>query len=87
MSINHIFPPPNPSDIEEDIVKQAFSLPAVRKYLRALAMNDAKELLSLSAITNDKERLAQAHAVVQGKLQVIGTLLSIVDDTATTSYF
>jgi len=42
-----------------------------------MALNDAKELLSLSVIGNDKDTLAQAHAVVQGKLQVVSTLLSI----------
>lgn len=77
MSIEDLFPTQELSATETDIVAQAFNLPAVKKYLRTLGANDAKELLALSSINNEDSKLAKAHAQVQGKLQVISTLLSI----------
>lgn len=82
MSLDNIFPPASPlSQTEEDVLAEIYNSPVVLKHLRGMALNDTKELLALSAITSDKERLAQAHAVVQGKLQVIATLLSIATPT------
>lgn len=77
MSIEDVFPTPAFSDTEKELVAEAFSSPAVRKYLTILAANDTKELLALSAVDNAGDRLVKAHAVVQGKLQVISTLLAI----------
>ena len=77
MSIEDVFPSNLTSRTEEAIVIEAFSNPAIKKYLRSLALNDTKELLQLSAIATTNESIIKAHAVVQGKLQVIATLLSI----------
>lgn len=77
MSLDSIFPVKNVSDTEEALVLEAFSNPIIKQFLTRLAIEDTKELLRLSAINTDKEKLAQAHAVVQGKLQVISTLLEI----------
>ncbi|EKD22467.1 MAG: hypothetical protein ACD_86C00001G0003 [uncultured bacterium] len=77
MSISDIFPSPVLSKTEEDLLIEAFSNPLVQKYLRNLAMEDTKELLGLSAIAIPASELINAHAVVQGKLSVIATLLSI----------
>lgn len=77
MSIEDVFPTPIMSATEENLIAEAFGSPVVRKYLKMLAANDAKELLALSAMQLDKDKLASAHATVQGKLQVIATLLAI----------
>lgn len=77
MSLDSIFPTKNVSDTEESLILEAFSNPIIKQFLTRLAVEDTKELLRLSAINTDKEKLAQAHAVVQGKLQVISTLLEI----------
>ena len=77
MSIEDIFPLTPLSSGEEDVVIQAFTTPAVQRYLKRMATEDAKELLALSALSTEDKVLAKAHAVVQGKLQVIATLLSI----------
>lgn len=77
MSIEAIFPSRILSATEEDIIREIFSNPTVKQYLMRMAVEDTKELLKLSAIQTDKEKLAQAHATVQGKLQVIATLLEI----------
>jgi len=77
MSLDDAIPNLALSETEEELVREIFTNPLLRKFLRIMALNDAKELLSLSVIGNDKDTLAQAHAVVQGKLQVVSTLLSI----------
>jgi len=85
MSIEDVFPSTSWSKTEEDIVIQSFSNPAIKKYLRKLALEDTKELLQLSAIATDNAALVKAHAVVQGKLQVIATLLSIEESQPVSS--
>lgn len=77
MSIETLFPSQNLSNTEEDILIEIFANPFVKKYLRRMALEETKELISLSALTTDRDRLSQAHALVQGKLQVLTTLLSI----------
>lgn len=77
MSIEDVFPAMAFSKTEEDIITEIFSNPVVKKYLRIMALEDSKELLELSATSNDKDKLFIAHATVHGKLQVISTLLSI----------
>ena len=85
MSIEDVFPSTSWSKTEEDIVIQSFSNPTIKKYLRKLALEDTKELLQLSAIATDNAALVKAHAVVQGKLQVIATLLSIEESQPVSS--
>jgi len=77
MSLEDIFPATNWTKTEEDIIIQSFSNPAIKKYLRKMALEDTKELLQLSAIATPNEEIVKAHAVIQGKLAVISTLLSI----------
>ena len=77
MSIEDIFPATEFSVTEQNLIAEAFANPLVKKYLKSLAAEDTKELLALSATHLDKDRLAAAHATVQGKLQVVATLLSI----------
>ena len=79
MSIHSIFPETPFTDTEEEIVIQCMQTPALQKYLRKIALEDTKELLALSAVSTDPDRIARAHATIQGKLQVIATLLSIAE--------
>jgi hypothetical protein len=83
MSIHDIFPDAEFSQTEEDIVIQAFSHSSVKKYLRRMALADTKELLEMSAVKLDKEAIARLHSTVQGKLQVVGTLLAIGEESQT----
>jgi hypothetical protein len=85
MSIHDIFPDVDFSQTEEDIVVEALSHPSVQKYLRRMALADTKELLEMSAIKLDKEAIARLHSTVQGKLQVIATLLAIGEISKTAS--
>ena len=77
MSLNLVLPTAELSSVEEDIIIQVFTNPVVKKYLSKVGQNDIKELINLSAISFDKEKLALAHATVQGKLAVITMLLAI----------
>lgn len=77
MTLSSIIPSTELSDTEIDIIIANLTHPSVQKYLKLLALNDTKELLSLSAIHNTDDVLIKALAVVQGKIQVIETLLSI----------
>lgn len=77
MSLEDVFPQVALSPTEVELVAQALATPVVRKYLKSLAAEDAKELLSLSSHNSTPEQLALGHSRVQGKLQVVATLLSI----------
>lgn len=77
MSLEHLFPSTELSATELDLIVEAFSNPVVKKYLRLLALEDTKELLALSAISNLDTEIIKAHANVQGKLSVLSTLASI----------
>lgn len=77
MSLSNIFPETPFSDTEEVLISEIFNNPVVKKYLRRLALSDTKELLSVAAITRSDTEVAKALAKVQGRLEIIGTLLSI----------
>jgi hypothetical protein len=77
MSIEDIFPSAELSSGETQTILEVFSNPTVKKYLRNMAAEDTKELLSLAAISKTSDEIATAHAIVQGKLFVLSTLLSI----------
>lgn len=81
MSIENLFPLIPFSKTEEDIVIQCLTNPSVKKYFHRMALEETKELLAVSGLSNTSERISQAHATVQGKLQVISTLLSIEEST------
>jgi hypothetical protein len=65
------------SKTEEDIIIDIFSSPVVNKYLMNLGLSYINELASLSVTERDSSEVAKKHALVQGKLSVIETLLSI----------
>lgn len=77
MALSTVLPAQTLLDTEIDIVVSNLQHPAVQKYLRLLAANDTIELLGLSAIHNSDASLVKALSVVQGKMQVLETLLSI----------
>lgn len=77
MSLANIFPETPFSETEETLISEIFNNPVVKKYLRRLALSDTKELLTLPTISKDDSELVKAHCIVQGRLQIIGTLLSI----------
>lgn len=77
MSLEQMFPATPLTQTEEDLLKEVFSSVVVKRYLQRLALEDTKELLLLSATASDDSLIIKAHSTVQGRLQVIGTLLSI----------
>lgn len=77
MSLEDIVPITTMSPPEIDLIAETFSNPVVKKYLRSIAIEDTKELLELSALSKPPIEIATAHAIVQGKLSVLSTLLSI----------
>lgn len=81
MSIDSIFPQIPFSQTEEDIVIQCLTNLSVKRYLRRMAMENTKELLAISALSNTSEKISHAHATVIGGLRVIETLLSIEEPT------
>ena len=82
MSIEEIFPLVEMSAGETQTIVEVFSNPTVKKYLRSLAAEDAKDLLNLPALSKTSTEIATAHSIVQGKLSVLSTLLSIVAPTS-----
>lgn len=77
MSLETLFPSTDLSATEADLIASIFSAPVVKKYLRLLAIEDTKELLAISAISNPDSEIIKAHATVQGKLSALSTLISI----------
>lgn len=77
MSVDNIFPSKELGDTEQRVLAELIGHPLVKRYLRQLALADSKELLGLSVLNLEPYKLAQAHAVVRGKLEVIATLLEI----------
>lgn len=68
---------------EEELVMEAFSNPTVKKYLKIMGRNDIKDLAVLSIAERDSEELARKHSLIQGKLAVLSTLLSIQKPSST----
>ena len=77
MSITEIFNQTEISKVEIDIIIDVFSNPVVTKYLRTIAENDLMELATLSITEREDSEVAKKHALIQGKLSTIATLLSI----------
>lgn len=77
MAFNNVLPTPDLTDTEMDIIIEVFNNPVVHKYLKILALNDTKELLELSAIHSQDSEISKALAMIQGKLQLSETLLSL----------
>jgi hypothetical protein len=59
-------------------ITDIFSSPLVKKYLRIMGQNDLAELAVLSVSERDDSEVAKKHALVQGKLSTLVTLLSII---------
>ena len=79
MSIETLFPPISLSQTEIDVIADIFQNAAVRKYLHYLALQEGKDLLSLSASHLPPEKLALAHENIRGKLAVLSTLMEIAE--------
>lgn len=77
MSLESLIPTIDLSKTEIDVIAEIYQNPAIAKHLRIMALNDTKELLSLSSLSKSEEEIAKALAKVQGKLEVLSTLLSI----------
>ena len=75
--VNQIFGIETLSPTEETQIIEIFSSGLVKKYLQIMAKNDIKDLAVLSVTERNSEELARKHALVQGKLAVLTTLLSI----------
>lgn len=58
-------------------IRTVFSDPVVKKYLKIIGRNDLAELASLGASTLEDSEVAKKHALIQGKLSTITTLLNI----------
>ena len=80
----NLFPEQKLSVTEEDILFDIYNHPVVKKHLQIMALEDTKELLSLSALSKTDSEIAKALATVQGKLSVLKTLLSIPSSTKET---
>lgn len=65
------------SKTEQDIIVDVFNNPTVIKYLKIMGRNDLEELLLLSVTERDDKEVSKKHALIQGKLSVISTLLSL----------
>lgn len=77
-AISYIFPPIEIGDTEMDIIIAALATPSLQKYLRSLATNSATDLLAISLADKSDTNIVKIHARIQGRLEVVSTLLSIV---------
>jgi hypothetical protein len=77
MTVTDIFQQTTISKTEIDIIIEVFSQPVVVKYLKTIAQNDLLELATLSITERADNEVAKKHALIQGKLSTIATLLSI----------
>ena len=65
------------TETEQDQIIEIFSNPLVVKYLTNMAREEIKELASVSALRKEDNEVSKMHSAIQGKLQVLSTLLSI----------
>lgn len=77
MSIEILFPSTKLTEGEIFDVMSHLSSPSVVKYLKSLAIEDSKELLSLGTLDMTDREVMLRHIFVSGKLAVTTTLLSI----------
>lgn len=77
MSLDSLFPTTELTKEEIIEVKKHLSNPVVTKYLKSLAVEDSKELLTMSTLDMSDKEIANRHIFVSGKLAVTTTLLSI----------
>ena len=72
---------PTLSQTEQDLIALTLSDPLLKKYFRIMMQNDIIELATISISEKDDSTIARKHAIVQGKLSVLQTLLSINNST------
>lgn len=68
---------PTLSETEQYYIATTFANPCMKKYLRIMMQNDIIELATISLSEKDDSTIARKHAMVQGKLSVLQTLLNI----------
>jgi len=83
MSFDNLIESPILTEAEQEHIAIKFSDPVIQKYLKLLAAEDTKELLSFPVLNKSAEEVVRVHATVQGKLLVLSTLLSIGELTPT----
>lgn len=76
-AISYVFPPIEIGDTEMDVIIAALAIPSLQKYLKSLATNSAVDLLAISLLDKTDANIVKLHARIQGRLEVISTLLSI----------
>ena len=79
MNLDSLIPSETLNPAEQETLVLLMQNPLIRKYLRVLATEDAKELLGLPALGKSDGELVKAHATIQGRLQTLATLQSIGD--------
>lgn len=62
---------------EEELILEVFSNETVKKYLRIMAAEESKDLLTSATLTESPEQLQRKHLIVSGKLSVLNTLIGI----------
>ncbi len=65
------------SEEEKRNLADILTSPLIKKYFRIMGQNDLAELAVLSITEKDDSVVAKKHALVQGKLSVIHSILSI----------
>ena len=58
-------------------IQTVLSDPLIKKYFRIIGQNDLAELASLGVAALGDSEVAKKHALIQGKLSTLVTLLSI----------
>jgi hypothetical protein len=75
--IDLIFPSEELVEADVELIREVFSNPVIRRYLRILSAESVKDLMALQALAETPESLSNKHLVTVGKLEVLGTLLSL----------
>lgn len=76
-ALKSLIPSADITQTEQDIIVEAFKIPAVKKYLQIMALNDVKELADISSVGRSAEEVALLHENVRGKLSTLATLMSL----------
>lgn len=75
--IDNLFPSETLTDEESVLIYEVFSNATVRKYLKILGAESAKDLLTLPVLNETPASVLNKHTLTTGKLEVLATLLSI----------
>lgn len=77
ISMTDLFPGQALQSGEEELLATIFSNPIVRKYLKNLMRECARDLLDVPILEETPESIKSKHLLVSGQLQALSTLLSI----------